>query len=125
MSTKPQIEFREAHVDGYIPDDYDFVPAARGEIWKRLKELCGDNRTCRILVEGALPEMERSTADVIDAGIHTAAVPHLWLAFHMDNFEPTPQSEVFEAVAAAKGVRVKHFADREQALQWLRVNSPA
>ena len=109
----------------FIPPDYDFDPAGRSEVWARLKELCDGHNTSRIFVEGRLPEMERPTADVIDAGLRTAAVPHLWLAFHMDNFEPTPQSDVFEAVAASKGVRVKHFTDREQALKWLRNNSPS
>lgn len=125
MKDGPQIEFRDDHIYVYLPPDYGFDPSDRGEIWSRLKSLCEDNRTCRILVEGRLPEIERDTADVIDAGVHTAAVPHLWLAFHFEDFVPNEQTEVFEAVAASKGVRAKHFADREKALQWLRNNSPA
>jgi hypothetical protein len=124
MQNEPQIEFREDHIYVYLPEGYDFDPGGRGDVWARLKSLCDANETCRILVEGRLPEGERDTADVIDAGIHTATVPRLWLAFHFENFVASEQSEVFEAVAASKGVRVKHFADREHALRWLRNNSP-
>jgi hypothetical protein len=119
-----EIEFREDHVHVHLSPNYAFDRAGREEIWRRLSELCSENDTCRVLVEGKLPMDERPTADIVDAGQHTAAVPKLWLAFHFDDFEPTDQSEVFEAVAASKGVRVKHFADREAALKWLRNNSP-
>jgi hypothetical protein len=125
MPLEPQIEFRDDHIYVYLPEDYDFNPAGRGGIWSRLKSLCEENKTCRVLVEGRLPEIERETADVIDAGIHTGAVPKLWLAFHFENFVESEQSEVFEAVAASKGVRVKHFSNREKALHWLRNNSPS
>ena len=125
MTKGPQIEFREDHIHVQLPDDYNIDPSGRDEIWRLLKTLCEENKTCRILVEGRLPVGERDTADVIDAGMHAATVPKLWLAFHFENFEPDEQSEVFEAIAASKGVRVKHFTDREHALRWLRNNSPS
>lgn len=125
MHSHPLIEYRDDHIYVFIPDDYDFDPAARDQIWDRLRSLCEENKTCRVLVEGRLPAGDRETADIIDAGMHTAAVPKLWLAFHFENHEPNEQSEVFEAIAASKGVRVKHFADREHALRWLRNNSPS
>jgi hypothetical protein len=124
MHNDLQIEFREDHIHVQLPPDYDLEPSGRNEIWARLKGLCEENKTCRILVEGHHPSGERDTADVIDAGMHTATVPKLWLAFHFENFVPDEQSELFEAIAASKGVRVKHFTDRENALKWLRNNSP-
>src|SRR6476620_8295173 len=120
MHIEPLIEYREDHIEVVIPDDYDFDPAGRDEIWERLRVLCSRHDTCRVLVEGRLPAMERDTADVIDAGMHTALVPKLWLAFHFENYVPNEQFEGFEAIAASKGVRVKHFRDREHALRWLR-----
>ena len=120
-----EIEFREDHVHVLLSQDYEFDPSGRDEIWHRLKTICEEKLTRRVLVEGKLPAGERDTADVIDAGQHTAVVPRLWLAFHFDDFVPTDQTEVFEAVAASKGVRVKHFNDREHALRWLRNNSPS
>ena len=125
MHVEPQIHFREDHIEVSIPEDYDFDPSGRDAIWERIRSLCDEHSTCRVLVEGRLPTGERETADVIDAGMHTATVPKLWLAFHFENYEPNEQSEVFEAIAASKGVRVKHFADREHALRWLRNNSPS
>ena len=125
MTKGPQIEFREDHVHVQLPEDHVIDPSGRDEFWGHLKRLCEENKTTRVLVEGRAPSGERDTADVIDAGMHTAAVPRLWLAFHFENFEPDEHSEVFEAIAASKGVRVKHFSDREQALRWLRNNSPS
>jgi hypothetical protein len=47
------------------------------------------------------------------------------MAFHLEDFVPTEQSELFEVIAASRGVRVKFFADREHALLWLRNNAPS
>ena len=125
MTKGPQIEFREDHIHVQLPEDYEFGPSGRDEFWGRLRSMCEEHKTTRVLVEGRPPPGERDTADVVDAGLHAAAVPHLWLAFHFDDFEPTYQSEVFEAIAGSKGVRVKHFSDSERALKWLRNNSPS
>ena len=46
-------------------------------------------------------------------GERTATVPHLSLAFHLENHVANEQSELYEAVAASKGVRVKFFDDSE------------
>ena len=77
------------------------------------------------LVEGFVPSGERDTSEVIDAGQRASVVPHLWLAFHLENFVPNEQSELFEVIAASRGVRVKFFSDTEHALMWLRSNAPA
>jgi hypothetical protein len=125
MSKGYEIEFREDHVYVHLAADYAFDPSGRDEIWEKLKALCNEHDTCRVLVEGSLPAGERETADIIDAGQRTAAVPRLWMAFHFADHVPSEQSELFEAIAASKGVRVKHFADREVALRWLRNNAPS
>jgi hypothetical protein len=120
-----EIEFRDDHVHVQLSPDYEIDASGRDEIWRRIKELCDENGTRRVLVEGKLPLAEPSTADIVDAGQHTATVPHLWLAFHFEDHVQSDRSEVFEAVAASKGVRVKHFNDREHALRWLRNNAPS
>ena len=76
------------------------------------------------MIEGFVPGDHRPPEDIIDAGEHTATIPNVWLAFHFENFEPTEQSELFEVIAASKGVRVKFFDNADGALNWLRTNVP-
>jgi hypothetical protein len=125
MSEATRIEFCDDHVHVYMSPDYQFDPDGSHEVWSEIKRLCEEYGTRRVLVEGNLPKGERSTPEIIEAGQRVATVPHLWLALHIDNYVPNERSELFEAIAGTKGVRVKHFADREHALQWLRHNSPS
>ena len=125
MSSPAEIEFRGDHVHVELSPEYEFDPNGSHEVWAEIKRLCDEHATCRVLVEGHLPTGERTTPEIIDAGQRVATVPHLWLAFHVDNHVASERSELFETIAGIKGVRVKHFADREHALQWLRNNSPS
>ena len=96
----------------------------QAEYWSQLQAACIEHDTRRVLVEGYSPKGERASTEVVEAGKRTAKVPHLWLAFCLENWEPTEQSELYEKVAASQGVRVKFFTDREHALNWLRTNAP-
>jgi hypothetical protein len=125
MSTPPQIEFRDDHVHVQFFPGYVFEPDGSHEVWAEIKRLCDEHQSSRVLVEGHLPTGERTTPEIIEAGERLATVPHLWLAFHVEDHEPNDRSELFEKIAGIMGVRVKHFADREHALQWLRHNSPS
>ncbi len=120
---KPEIKFRGDHVHIQLGPGYAFDPSGRDSIWTELKEICDEHNSHRVLVEGIVPPGERDTADVVAAGQRTSTVPHLWMAFHLDDFVPSEQSELFEAIAAARGVRIRFFADREHALAWLRNNA--
>ena len=119
-----KVEFRGDHV--YVKLDAGFEVSAerREQLWAALRSICDEHGTRRVLVEGFVPSGERQTSEVIDAGKKTATVPNLWLAFHFDGFVASEQTELFEAIAASKGVRVKFFTDSEPALKWLRTNSP-
>ena len=118
------IEHRGDHVHVQIGKDVKIDREFQEEYWRRLKAVCKEHDSCRVLVEGSSPPGERSSKEVVEAGQRTATVPNLWMAFHLENFEPTEQSELYEAVAASQGVRVKFFSDREDALSWLRANAP-
>lgn len=100
--------------DPDLPRDY----------WGTLKKLCDEYNCRRILVEGVAPSGEMDPVEVIEAGKRTATVPNLWMAFHLENHRPTEQSELYETVAASKGVRVKFFDNADAALNWLRKNAP-
>lgn len=118
-----EVEFRGDHVHVQLGPGYKFDPSGRDQVWSEIKAACEEHDSRRVLVEGAVPEGERDTADVVAAGQRTATVPHLWLAFHFENFVPSEQSELFEVIAASRGVRAKFFADRVHAFAWLRNNA--
>ena len=121
----PEIEFRGDHVHVQLVAGQTLDAKDSDGIWATIAQLCEANGTKRVMVEGYVPGGDRDTSDVIAAGQRTARVPHLWMAFHLEDFEKTDASELFEAVAGAKGVRVKFFRDAEHALMWLRNNTPS
>jgi hypothetical protein len=118
------VQFRDDHIRIELTKDFKVDPEKRDAFWALIGQECKRHETCRVLVEGSLPEGERETADVIDAGQKTAAVPKLWLAFAIPDFKPTEQTELYEVIAASRGVRVKFFTTAERALTWLRNNAP-
>ena len=119
------VQLRVDHVHVTVGKDFKIEPYQQNEYWDQLRRLCDEHNTRRVLVEGFVPSGERDTSEVIEAGQRTATVPNLWLAYHLKDFVPTAQSELYEVIAAARGVRVKFFADAEHALMWLRNNAPA
>lgn len=118
-------EFREDHVHVTIGPEYKLDPEHQEEFWERLKKICEEHGSRRVLVEGYIPTDKLDTEEVVEAGLRTAAIPHLWMAFHFANFVPSGRSELFETISASRGVRVKFFSDAEHALSWLRMNTPA
>ena len=119
------VQFRGDHVHVALGKDFKVQPEQMNEFWDEIGKLCDRHNTRRIFVEGFVPEGELDTTDVIDAGQRTATVPHSWLAYHLKDFVPSAQSELYEVIAASRGVRVKFFSDTEHALMWLRRNAPA
>ncbi len=119
------VQFRDDHVHVTLDKDFKITPEQQNQYWDQLRRLCDEHNTRRVLVEGFVPSGERDTTEVIEAGQRTATVPNLWLAYHLKDFVPTAQSELYEVIAASRGVRVKFFADAEHALMWLRNNTPS
>ena len=124
MEPAYSVEFRDDHVHVLLGKGFQVDPEWRDEVWENVRKVCDEHESRRVLVEGYVPGGERRSDEVIAAGERTATVPHLWLAFHMENYVPGVHSELFEAVAASRGARVKFFSDREHALTWLRANTP-
>ncbi|MEQ1644856.1 MAG: hypothetical protein ABL959_15510 [Pyrinomonadaceae bacterium] len=119
------VQFRDDHVHIELGKDFKVDQERRAALWNVIREACEKHGSRRVLVEGFLPSGERETSDVIDAGKKTATVPRLWLAFAIPDFKPTAQTELYEAIAASQGVRVKFFTNSERALSWLRNNTEA
>lgn len=117
------VDFRDDHVHVQLGDGLKVSSEQREVVWGRIAEICEKNGTRRVLVEGRAPEGVFDTSVVIDAGLKTATVPRLWMAFCFEGFVPDELSELYETVAASKGIRVRHFSSRESALQWLRNNA--
>ncbi len=124
MAMDFKVEFCDDHIRVELGPDFIVDPGGQDEFWNEVRSACDRYDSRRVLVEGCVPSGERDTAEVIDAGQRTAAVPNLWLAFHLEGFVPTDKSELFQVIAGSGGVRVKFFSDSERALKWLRSNSP-
>jgi hypothetical protein len=118
------VEHRGDHIYVKVSPDIEVSNEARGQFWDMIRRICEEHDCHRMLVEGSFPTGDRPATEVLSAGQATATVPNLWIAFHMDNWVPNEQSELYETIAATKGVRVKYFARREDALNWLRSNTP-
>ncbi len=118
------VQFCGDHIHVELGPGYTVEPDQQEEFWNKVKSLCEEHNSRRVLVEGFVPSGERDTGEMVDAGLRTAVVPNMWLAFHLVNFVPNERSELFERIAASRGVRVKFFSDGERALTWLRHNSP-
>ncbi|MEO6334831.1 MAG: hypothetical protein ABIO91_07585 [Pyrinomonadaceae bacterium] len=125
MGMEFAVTFRGDHVHVVLSEQPTLEDQLPKDYWATIRKICEEYNCKRVLVEGKAPGGERKPVEVIEAGQRTAAIPNLWLAFHLENYEPTELSELYEAVAASKGVRVKFFSDADEALNWLRTNSPA
>ena len=120
-----QVQFRDDHINITIGPKYKTSRRQRKELWAAIRSASEGYGSRRILLEGFRPRSELSTVEVVEAGQHASASPNLWIAFCMDQLYPTDQRELFEVVAASRGVRAKFFTDREKALTWLRRNARA
>jgi hypothetical protein len=118
------IEFRGDHIHVQLGKGMKVGPEQRIELWARIAGISEEHNCRRVLVEGKAPEGVFQTTEVVDAGVKAGTVPKLWMAMCFDDFQPDELSELFEAVAGSRGVRVKHFSNPEQALRWLRNNAP-
>ena len=119
------VEFRDDHVHVQLSSDLEVSSEQRNLLWDRIARVCEEHGSRRVLVEGRAPKGVFQTSEVIDAGLKAATVPKLWMAFCFKDFMPDELSELYETVAASRGVRVKHFTNIKSALQWLRNNAAA
>lgn len=124
MGMEFAVTFRDDHVHVELTGESEVDSELSKDYWGTLRKICEEYDCKRILVEGVAPSGERKPQEVVEAGARTAIVPNLWLAFHLENYEPTELSELYEVVAASKGVRVKFFDNADAALKWLRTNAP-
>lgn len=69
------VQFRDDHVHVELGRDFKPESGHRQALWNVIADACERHSSRRVLVEGVLPEGERETSDVIDAGQKTATVP--------------------------------------------------
>jgi hypothetical protein len=118
------IQFRDDHVHVEIKLDILQTQGIQKDYWNALRATCQKHDCFRVLVEGEAPRLESTTIQIIEAGMRTAAIPNLWVAYCLKNHEKSDTSELYRAIAASQTVHVKFFTDRDHALSWLRSNSP-
>ena len=119
-----KIEHRGDHVHVQFGESYTADPDWQNGLWDLVRNFCDGDRTRWGLGEGVGPGPDRRPESGSGSAKKAAIIPNLWLAFHFDNFVSTEATDLYEVVAAAHGVRVKIFSDGEQAVKWLRANSP-
>lgn len=124
MEKNFELEFRGDHIYVSLGPDYEVTQQQEEEFWAAIENACAERNSHRVLVEGYVPKTKLHTAEVVKSGMRAAAVPRLWFALCLKDFEPTELSDLFKTVAASRGVHVKFFSDHERALNWLRNNSP-
>lgn len=124
MGMEFAVTFRGDHVHVLLSGESKVDSELSKDYWGTLRKICDEYDCKRILVEGVAPGGDRKPQEVVEAGVRTATVPNLWLAFHLENFERTELTELYETIAASKGVRVKFFDNADAALNWLRTNAP-
>jgi hypothetical protein len=124
MGMEFSVTFRGDHVHVVLSGESSVDSEISRDYWGTIRKICEEYDCKRILVEGVAPAGERKPTEVIEAGQRTAIVPNLWLAYHLENYEPSELSELYETIAASKGVRVKFFDKADEALNWLRQNAP-
>ena len=101
--------------------DYEVSPEQEKEFWTAVESSCKQYDCRSVLVEGYIPKRQPDPIEIVQSGVMASTVvPKLWFALCLDNFEPSELSELFKAIARSRGVHVKFFTDRGQALKWLR-----
>ncbi len=125
MENNFELEFRDDHLHVLLGPDYEVTPEQEDEFWAAIEQGCTEYKTHRVLLEGTTPKTRMQPAGVVNSGVRAAVVPRLWFALCLRDFEETELSELYQTVAASRGVHVKFFTDAKRALNWLRTNSPA
>ena len=98
-------------------------PDVQEGYWEEIRTMCEEHKCRRVFVEGVAPRGDRTTGEIIGAGLRTGKVPQLWLAYWLEGFHATELSALYETMAATRGVRVKFFSEKQRALEWLRNNA--
>jgi hypothetical protein len=104
--------------------DYEVSPEQEVEFWSAVEKSCKEHNCRSVLVEGYVPKRQPEPIEIVDSGVRASTVvPKLWFALCLENFEHSELSELFKVVARSRGVHVKFFTDRDQALKWLHSGS--
>lgn len=118
-----RIEFRSGYVHVVLDGTAKTDGNVQNDYWREIKETCEKHNCRKVLVEGVAPRGERSSGEIIGAGLRTGTVRELWLAYCLEGFHETEESALYETIAATRGVRVKFFSEKQRALEWLRINA--
>jgi hypothetical protein len=119
-----QIQFRDDFIHVRLGRVEEVTPEIQANYWASLRRISEEHRCYRVLVEGERPKVEPTTHQIIQAGMKTGTIPDLWMAYCLNGFEKNDGTELYQAISASQHVHIKFFSDREQALNWLRNNTP-
>ena len=104
-------------------EGFEITPQGTEEFWRFLSRLCTKYACDRVLAEGQKPERRLDLVEAFQSGVQVAErIPDLWLAIFFENYRTDELSELFERTARNRGVHVRFFSSRPQAVKWLTSN---
>lgn len=124
MTTDYTIMFRDSYVHVEQVSDLEITSESIERIWAAISDECRKHGCRQVLAECIAPICRMTLADVYLLGTQIAAssLPGLSVACCFYGYLPRQLSEFLTIVAANRGIRIRFFANRAEALQWLGID---
>jgi hypothetical protein len=122
MKDNVQLEFNGEFIEVRHPKGFSIDALSMDQYWKMLADACTVHECSVVLVAADAPRREMGTMDAFGSGVRASEIAvTLTLALCFSDYRPDDLSDFFKTVARNRGVRVKFFAERAEALRWLGV----
>jgi hypothetical protein len=117
------LDLREGYLHARLVPGFEITPERMSRLWTEVGEACQRHGVRRVLTEGTVAGRRMTTMDSFDNAAQAARLaPGLAMACFVQGHVADEQTEFFKVAAMNRGVRVEFFADRDEALRWLRVS---
>jgi hypothetical protein len=123
MSTDFTLEFRGNCVHVRLAADYEITPEGMARHWSALIAFSKEHNCTRVLSEGINPRGRMGTTDAYDSATQAAAGGLISkVACFWEGYVPDELTRFFETVASNRGLSVRFFSTRTEALRWLEAD---
>jgi hypothetical protein len=122
------INFTLEYTDDYIylkyPADYEITPESLRQKWAAVGEACKKYNCYHVLSEALTPpKRNMSTKDAFMAALQAVNVSRdLYMACYFPGYKTDEKTQTFMTVAQNRGINIRFFTNRDQALKWLGIN---
>ncbi len=125
MSAEFTIDLAGDHVRTRLADGFELTPENVSRHWTALMDFCARHHCWRVLSEATRPRRLLSAIDVYDAGVSIARTgAGLRIACIWEGYTPDDLTAFFQNVTGNRGITVRWFTDRDEALGWLGAGAP-